>query len=135
MEVYDVTGEREMLTLEKAKVIADTIIANASTLKRVVLGTKTYKADAARIVAGKLLRLTVMGRSPLASSQVGGTGSRGYDFGSVLRRGTGHLRGVRGLLEGSPPEVPGSQQQRAGSERSVLLQRAHFRTATPSRSP
>ena len=85
MEVYDVTGEREMLTLEKAKVIADTIIANASTLKRVVLGTKTYKADAARIVAGKQLLLTVMDRSPLASDPIRGAGSCRYDFGSILR--------------------------------------------------
>lgn len=53
MEVYDLTGAREMLTLEKAKEIAQTIVDNAKTLKRVVLGTKTYKADVAKVVAGK----------------------------------------------------------------------------------
>ena len=52
MEVYDLTGERVLLNKEQAEKIAATILENASTLKKVILKTKTYKADTARIVGG-----------------------------------------------------------------------------------
>ena len=53
MEVYDLTGERVLLNKEEAEKIAATILENASTLKKVILKTKTYKAEAARIVGGE----------------------------------------------------------------------------------
>lgn len=52
MEVYDLTGDRVVLTKEDAEKISATIVENASTLKKVVLKTKTYTAEVARIIGG-----------------------------------------------------------------------------------
>ena len=53
MEVLDLTGEREMYTVEKAQEIAALIRENANTLKKAILKTKTYNADVARIIASR----------------------------------------------------------------------------------
>ena len=126
MEVYDLTGAREMLTLEKAKEIAQTIFDNAKTLKRVVLGTKTYKADVAKVVAGRRSSRPFPPRCPLPGNGIGRVGSGRYDFRPFLRRGAGHLRGVRGLSEAPASEVSGFEQQRTRSQGSRVLQGADF---------
>ena len=53
MEVLDLTGEREMYTVEKAKEIAALIRENAKTLKKAILKTKTYNAEVAKIIASR----------------------------------------------------------------------------------
>ena len=55
MEVYDLTGNREMVSVEKAKEIAKTIEENATTLKKVILKTKTYSPEVATIIGGLLV--------------------------------------------------------------------------------
>lgn len=50
--MYDLTGDRVVLTKEDAEKIAATIVENASTLKKIVLKTKTYTAEVARIIGG-----------------------------------------------------------------------------------
>ena len=52
MEVYDLTGNREMVSVEKANEIAKTIEENAATLKKVILKTKTYSPEVATIIGG-----------------------------------------------------------------------------------
>ena len=63
MEVYDLTGERTMLNKEEAEKIAAVIVENATTLKKVILKTKTYKAEVARIIGGILTIFSFMDRS------------------------------------------------------------------------
>lgn len=46
------TGNREMVGVEKAQEIAKTIEENASTLKKVILKTKTYSPEVAVIIGG-----------------------------------------------------------------------------------
>ena len=55
MEVYDLTGAREMVSLEKAKEIAATIKENASTLTKVIFKTKTYSPEVARVIGGRYM--------------------------------------------------------------------------------
>ena len=49
------TGNREMVSVEKAKEIAKTIEENATTLKKVILKTKTYSPEVATIIGGLLV--------------------------------------------------------------------------------
>lgn len=63
MEVYDLTGERTMLNKEEAEKIAAVIVENATSLKKVILKTKTYKAEVARIIGGILTIFSFMDRS------------------------------------------------------------------------
>ena len=53
MEVLDLTGDREMYTVEKAQEIAGLIRENALTLKKAILKTKTYNAEVAKIIASR----------------------------------------------------------------------------------
>lgn len=84
MEVYDLTGERMLLTKEEAEKIAATIVENASTLKKVILKTKTYKADVARIIGGLDTVSFLICRSVSPSQGCGRIGFIGYDFGSLI---------------------------------------------------
>ena len=53
MEVLDLSGDREMFSIEKANEIAKLIRDNAHTLKQAILRTKTYSHEVARIIASK----------------------------------------------------------------------------------
>ena len=55
MEVYDLTGTREMVSMEKANEIAKVIEENAATLRNVIFRTKTYSPEVAAVIAGTSL--------------------------------------------------------------------------------
>ena len=64
MEVLDLTGEREMFTVEKAKEIAELIRKNAKTLKKAILKTKTYNAEVAKIIASRVQAFSLNSQRP-----------------------------------------------------------------------
>lgn len=75
MEVYDLTGSREMVSVEKAKEIAKTIEENATTLKKVILKTKTYSPEVAAIIGGLLAHFLMIDSCPFEGRQFGVLGS------------------------------------------------------------
>lgn len=67
MEVYDLTGTREMVSMEKANEIAKVIEENAATLRNVIFRTKTYSPEVAAVIAGTSL-LSPLSLSALAKA-------------------------------------------------------------------
>ena len=53
MQVLDLSGDREMFSVEKANEIAKLIRDNACTLRQAILRTKTYSHEVARIIASE----------------------------------------------------------------------------------
>lgn len=122
MEVYDLTGTREMVSMEKANEIAKVIEENASTLRNVIFRTKTYSPEVAVVIAGTLslhpptLSCARKGHSPRVARPLR------HPLGPSLRRRAADIRGVRQWNQGPAPQVPGPQRQRAGTRRLHFVQ-------------
>ena len=103
------TGNREMVGVEKAQEIAKIIEENASTLKKVILKTKTYSPEVAVIIGGLDTSLGIMSSCSFEGCPFGVSGPVRQHFWPSFRRGSEDLRDLRKCPEGPPSEVSGPE--------------------------